>query len=94
MKRMELLTVRLPQQIVSELEKIKDEEKISLASLIRDAVTNYLKERRQQNALAWFIENFCKKCEGNCRAGSWSMLQCLFRKIEKEEGTEEENVQS
>jgi len=67
-----------------EYDDLKQEAKelgSSMASIVRRAVDAHIKERKNADALRWFVESYCKKCNKGCTVGSVDMLSCLFSKI-------------
>ena len=48
MQKGKYFTVRLPQEAIDEITQIADEQKTSIAGVIRDAVEHYLKRRRKK----------------------------------------------
>ena len=89
---MKELLLRLPAETKTCLEMIKKEERRPLATIVREAIDRYLKERRAQDALDWFVNKYCKKCNNNCKVGSLAMVECMLKKMDEKEGKNEATI--
>jgi len=90
MQQPKALLIRLPQNMKRDLEEIKEEEARPMAAIVREALNEYLTERKRKNALNWFISSYCSKCGKNCKVGSFEMLKCMMKRVAEKGGKENE----
>jgi len=80
---MKKLLLRIPERMLSDLKRMSAREKRPVAVIIREAIERFLRECRAQDALDWFVNTHCKKCNNNCKVGSLKMIECMLKKMDE-----------
>mgnify|MGYP003681894429 CR=1 FL=1 len=82
---MNKILLQVDEDVIQELDEIKKNQHRPRNTIIREAIFIYLDQIKKRDALSWFIQQHCEKCQNNprCPVGSLGMMECMFGKLNK-----------